>query len=89
MRTDSEWRRGLQNCVGWSHSRASVHIIMKVNGIVGENENTVHWKSLVRYSFVPKEICLIIASVLEMTPYLPSMDYIKPLPICLISDFVL
>ena len=34
----------------------------------------IHWKSFIRYTFVPKEFCLINASVLQMTPYLPSMD---------------
>ena len=34
----------------------------------------IHRKLFIRYTFVPKEICLINSSGLQMTPYLPSMD---------------
>ena len=34
----------------------------------------IHWKSFIGYTFVPKEPCLINASVLQVSPYLPSMD---------------
>ena len=33
----------------------------------------IHWKLFIRFTFVPNEICHINASVLQMTPYLPSM----------------